>query len=442
MQIIFVHGIGLLKVDRDDAARDPYGGWSLEDLPTEIRRFERVCNAWSQATTSQPRVYEVLNGTKHCPPRSALYFFSYYGSAAETYVTRSGASYQPSIHHFGEILADLIRVVVAETGERVVLVGHSLGGLVIRAALHRSLGDEAEQLVERFIPVGSPQKGIGSSRHAAARVIGAIQDIFPESNETLMGLESRTLSEIHLRELMGKGDDKRWPGNRFVGLLGDVRVAAVAHTRDDILVMPENAIVEDAPCAHLNVPGIAPNPATHVAIKRIMRGALREALFAEHKIVLEGTLHVDVRPGGGPHTRVEAGYRLRALRTPVSQLIYHHDEFPRWRRGGYWFDDAAVTVPVRFEVPLRRSVLESGKADLLVGMKYQYREGLREQNERCRPSSDWWLTVPLPLDNGAPSRLSFDGREAFQAGKRVKLVGSLALEAWSSGASISTEMAA
>ena len=95
-------------------------------------------------------------------------------------------SYGPplaSIEHFADQLADRIEDIRARTGAgQVVLVGHSMGGLVARAYLRKSGGAR----VRKLITLGTPHEG---SRHAWLMSGKAVTEMRPRS-EFLTGLNS------------------------------------------------------------------------------------------------------------------------------------------------------------------------------------------------------------------------------------------------------------
>jgi pimeloyl-ACP methyl ester carboxylesterase len=68
-----------------------------------------------------------------------------------------------------EMLADTVRLASAETGERVRLIGHSLGGM-----LARSVALDHPELVECVISMGSP---LGGASHAHPAVVAATESL-------------------------------------------------------------------------------------------------------------------------------------------------------------------------------------------------------------------------------------------------------------------------
>jgi hypothetical protein len=66
-----------------------------------------------------------------------------------------------SIDHYPRIIEDAVARVEAATGQPVVLVGHSMGGLAIRAWLARF---DADARVRRVITIGSPHHGTWLAR--------------------------------------------------------------------------------------------------------------------------------------------------------------------------------------------------------------------------------------------------------------------------------------
>lgn len=102
----------------------------------------------------------------------------------------------------GDDLADLIGRVVDEWPvplTRLTLIGHSMGGLVIRAACHRATTDELPwlPLVERIVYLGSPH--LGAPLEVAATALGVALRKLPETRPLADALASRSAGIKDLR---------------------------------------------------------------------------------------------------------------------------------------------------------------------------------------------------------------------------------------------------
>lgn len=67
-----------------------------------------------------------------------------------------------SINHYPQIIEDAVARLEASTGSQVTLVGHSMGGLAIRAWLRQF---DADARVHRVITIGSPHQGTWLARY-------------------------------------------------------------------------------------------------------------------------------------------------------------------------------------------------------------------------------------------------------------------------------------
>ena len=103
----------------------------------------------------------------------------------------------------GDDLADLMGRVVDEWPvpiTRLTLVGHSMGGLVIRAACHRALADDRSWLprVQRIVYLGSPH--LGAPLEVAVTAVGGVLRRLPETKALADALSSRSVGIKDLRE--------------------------------------------------------------------------------------------------------------------------------------------------------------------------------------------------------------------------------------------------
>jgi pimeloyl-ACP methyl ester carboxylesterase len=102
----------------------------------------------------------------------------------------------------GDDLAALLTQVVDEWPvpvTRLTLVGHSMGGLVVRAACHRAHADAASwlPLVQRVVYLGSPH--LGAPLEVGARAVAGALHKLPETRSLARALASRSVGIKDLR---------------------------------------------------------------------------------------------------------------------------------------------------------------------------------------------------------------------------------------------------
>lgn len=144
--VIFVHG----WTGRAAHGVEPTGAFShLMDLSTD---------PYNQTPGERSLIGQIqsLGGT-------AAFTFDYHNQSAR-WVTDS---------HLGPALAEAIDCLYAATGERVIVVAHSMGGLLARHALTQAPGhQERLQKVSRVVTLGTPQSG----SFVAALIAGEIEE--------------------------------------------------------------------------------------------------------------------------------------------------------------------------------------------------------------------------------------------------------------------------
>jgi len=139
--------------------------------------------------------------------------FDHYGEARSTHGERLRAScgitplyvrYNTGRHvcDNGDDLAALLTLVVDEWPvpvTRLTLVGHSMGGLVVRAACHRAQTDEASwlPLAQRIVYLGSPH--LGAPLEVGARAVAGALRRLPETRALADALASRSVGIKDLR---------------------------------------------------------------------------------------------------------------------------------------------------------------------------------------------------------------------------------------------------
>ena len=101
------------------------------------------------------------------------------------------------IEHYVEPLAHRIDAVLAETGAaRLILVGHSMGGLVIRAYLRRHGADKVSRVVTLGTPYGGSELArIGFGANGRQMVPG--NDWLAQLDEYMQAVETTTIFSLH-----------------------------------------------------------------------------------------------------------------------------------------------------------------------------------------------------------------------------------------------------
>lgn len=98
-------------------------------------------------------------------PRKTLWIHRFYEPYSDTFA-EPGKGGRPSIVEAAQGLLNLVNHVTEvcfgkeEEDKRVILIAHSMGGLVCRSLIQRLLGSEAESLIEKVVTYGTPHGGI------------------------------------------------------------------------------------------------------------------------------------------------------------------------------------------------------------------------------------------------------------------------------------------
>lgn len=101
-------------------------------------------------------------------PRKTLWIHRYYEPYSDTF-GKKGKGGRPSIEQAAIELKELIDRILkdcfepTETDKRVILIAHSMGGLVCRSLIQRVLKVPADTIIEKVVTYGTPHGGIPSS---------------------------------------------------------------------------------------------------------------------------------------------------------------------------------------------------------------------------------------------------------------------------------------
>jgi pimeloyl-ACP methyl ester carboxylesterase len=242
-------------------------------------------------------------------PRKTLWIHRYYEPYSDTF-GKKGKRGRPSIEQAAIELKELIDRILkecfepTETDKRVILIAHSMGGLVCRSLIQRVLDVPADTIIEKVVTYGTPHGGIPSAS-PLIRYHGL-------SNFTRKGMfralapKDAKYSEFDPQELTN------FPADRFLCVVGTNfsdydAVFGLARLKvgagSDGLVLIIHAWVRGAPRvyvhrSHSGRYGLVSSAEAFHAVKRFLFGGFRAAL----RIQGDGNSPVlpDSGPDGGP----------------------------------------------------------------------------------------------------------------------------------------------
>jgi hypothetical protein len=208
------------------------------------------------------------------PPRS-IWIFRYYDQTARSFprTSRDRQELEESADGLRRLIAHVIEVTGAP---RVVLVGHSTGGLIIRSLLQRTYpaaGQDCRRFVDKVFTYATPHGGIhfsggplgwlgGTLGDLIERARDGIGDLFEDSNIDDFGQRrlraNLATDEEQARPQWSPGDPpSTFPVERFFCLVGtnysdyDLPRYAIG-PRSDGLVQIESAYLRGAPRAYVH----------------------------------------------------------------------------------------------------------------------------------------------------------------------------------------------
>lgn len=162
----------------------------------------------------------------------------------------------------GRALADLLRRLHAGLPgppRPLVLVGHSMGGLVVRSACHhgRARGDAWTDHVTDVACLGAPHRGAALEQFGVAAV-AALKKI-PITAPIARAIDLRSAGIKDLRRGTTRdepGDEARLPRARYHDLAGTLQTRPLAWVLGDGLVRPTSAAPDDAAGRRTVLPGV------------------------------------------------------------------------------------------------------------------------------------------------------------------------------------------
>ncbi len=225
----------------------------------------------------------------------------------------------------GRKLADLMQSVVDDSPvpiEAITLIGHSLGGLVIRSALHQSGGDGWASLVRRAFYVGTPHDG--SPLERAGKVTTSVLQSIAE------------------------------PVTKMLGNLGDQRSAAIKNLGQGHIVETGETIPLAERIEHYVVAGTLPQP--------VLAAVLGDGL-------------VPVEAATGRHLDAKLG-----LFEGVHHMdLAHHREVYEWIAGRAGAPDPTEPLPPQVRIEEKKRL--EGVLDLLGEAVHEGSSAIQEVHE-------------------------------------------------------------
>jgi pimeloyl-ACP methyl ester carboxylesterase len=191
--------------------------------------------------------------------RQTLWIHRYYEPYSDTF-GKHGKRGRPSIEGAAEELGNLIKGIRqdcfdhSDLDKRVILIAHSMGGLVCRSLIQRILTEDPATVIEKVVTYGTPHGGIPTatdwfSYHGAANFTR--KGLF----ECLAERGTKDSKKFDPQEL------KRFPTNRFLCVIGtdyaDYDAVSgwsrrIVGAGSDGLVLIERAWVRDAPRVYVH----------------------------------------------------------------------------------------------------------------------------------------------------------------------------------------------
>jgi len=212
-----------------------------------------------------------------------------FGDPAATYGTLLGAAHdlQPVYARYntgrriadnGRALAEALEAHVSDA-ERIVLLGHSMGGLVVRSACHhgRELGHGWVERVAWVVSLGTPHQGAPLARLGAlaTRGLDAVDVPTTKVLAKLLAGRSAGVRDLEHGELLGRDPDATCPPEeRAVPLMQGPRYAFLATTLTQDPEHPVGRLVGDL-----------------LVLRASAEGPLVHGAFPVHRDVLGGVAH-------------------------------------------------------------------------------------------------------------------------------------------------------
>jgi pimeloyl-ACP methyl ester carboxylesterase len=337
--IIYVRGFAFSDGEIDETSDDPTNGFNLGATHARQGRGERVLKfrfpgPFVRLMTEHGYTDSIAGETDSVEfvpdPIRTLWIYRYYEDYADTFGGK-GLPGRPEVEDLAWKLNLFINTVIDQTYEgapkviprKVILVAHSMGGLICRSMIAQVLKGEAKTRIDKFVTYGTPHGGIELSRiHLSDFFRGAVgyhgldnftpQRMFEYLNPALTNREGKTSPETV------KYDDKF--DRRKMELLDPENVLCIVGTNpadyevwrgwsrrvlggpaSDGLVQIKNAWVNaahrvDIHCSHSGRYGIVNSNQGYQAMQRFLFGEWRGVV----DLVLEKPIDPDDGGGGSP----------------------------------------------------------------------------------------------------------------------------------------------
>lgn len=181
--IIYVRGFALSDSEVDETSDDPTNGFNLGSTHARQGRNERILKfrfpgPFVRLMTEHGYTDSIAGETdsvEFAPdPIRTLWIYRYYEAYSDTFEAK-GLPGRPKMEdlawNLGRFIENVITQVYGGTSpaprdmpRKVILVAHSMGGLICRSLMAQVLRDKSEDRIEKFVTYGTPHGGIELSR--------------------------------------------------------------------------------------------------------------------------------------------------------------------------------------------------------------------------------------------------------------------------------------
>jgi hypothetical protein len=339
--IIYVRGFAFTDSEIDETSDDPTNGFNLGATHARQGRGERVLKfrfpgPFVRLMTEHVYTDSIAGETDSVEfvpdPTRTLWIYRYYEDYSDTFGSK-GLPGRPEIEDLAWKLGLFIDNVIDQAYEgapraiprKVILVAHSMGGLICRSLIAQVLQGNAKTRIEKFVTYGTPHGGIELSRiHLPAFARGAVwyhglDNFTPhrmfEYLTPLVRNDGGTKYPTSLKfdPAFDRREMQSFDAEKVLCIVGtnpaDYEVGggwprrALGGPASDGLVQIKNAWVNDAPrvdihCSHSGRYGIVNSNQGYQAMQRFLFGKWRGVV----DLVVENPIDPDGgggNPGGG-----------------------------------------------------------------------------------------------------------------------------------------------
>src|ERR1035437_1778489 len=339
--IIYVRGFAFRDSEIDETSDDPTNGFNLGAPHARQGRGERVLKLrfrgpFVRLMTEHAYTDSIAGETdsvEFAPdPTRTLWIYRYYEDYSDTFESK-GLPGRPEIEDLAWQLSLFIDNVIAQAYEgvpqaiprKVILVAHSMGGLICRSLIAQVLQGDAKTRIEKFVTYGTPHGGIELSRipwpDLARGAVGyhGLDNFTPQRMfEYLTPLVrnnggTKDPTSLKLDPAFDRREMQSFDAEKVLCIVGtnpaDYEVGwgwsrrVLGGPASDGLVQIKNAWVNDAPrvdvhCSHSGRYGIVNSNQGYQAMQRFLFGEWRGVV----DLVVENPINPDGgggNPGGG-----------------------------------------------------------------------------------------------------------------------------------------------